>query len=222
MKLKYFLSINRWPYIIATLIILAIFFLVGKSATFPLFIFLFLIAAIRDFHYRQLVLNVDEEKIIKNIQNGMKINTSNRGLEKLIETSRQLFKVTSQELLIQAGNLDSEFYENDTICDGLRSILKKGCKVRIICSPLNECDQKTKTLFKFQENPKFDIKILHAHERPAVHFMVSDDKHYRLERKHMPGEHYEADIVYNNCIFANFNRKRFAKKWGEITGNDIF
>lgn len=221
MKFQYYLTPTRYPYIIATFISLFVFFLIGKSASFLLFILLFLIVLVRDFHYRKLALNTDKEKMIKNIQDGMKINVSNWGIEKLIETSKQFFEVTSQELLIQAGNLDPEFYENDIICNGLRRVLEKGCKVRIICSPLNECNPKTKTLFKFQENPNFDIKILHARERPDTHFMVSDNKHYRLERKHLPGVHYEADIVYNNCTFANFNRKRFAEKWREITGNVI-
>jgi hypothetical protein len=180
------------------------------------------VAFIRDFIRAKALSNVDGEKTKEYIRLGMPIAKRNSGLSGVLKTSEVLLDVADEEILMQAGNLDYKYYENKEICKILNGFLKnKKGKLRIICSPREECNSQTETIFRFQQNPGYNIEIAHATERPEAHFMVVDDKHYRLEKKHSPEEHYEADIMYNNPYFANFHRKLFIKKWKEVTESDV-
>lgn len=229
MKNFSFLTKTRFPYAIVTLLVIFSFLFClpsydtesyKKLASIFLFIVLFLIGLTRHYHYRRILLASNEEKIKDYIRQGMYIERHNRGLRGAIETSKELFDIASNEILIQAGDLDHEFYENEVIYNSLKRFLENGHKIRIICSPKERC--KSRTIFDFLKNPNYDIKILHAQERPDLHFMVIDDKHYRIEKKHPTEVHSDANILYNNCFAADFHKYLFMKSWKALKNDENF
>ena len=78
----------------------------------------------------------------------------------------------------------------------------------------------TKTIFNFQKDTSYDIKILHAKKRPDLHFMVVDNIHYRIEKRHPAEKHLSANILYNQHFAAGFHRYLFIKKWEEISKDE--
>lgn len=228
MKIRSYLTNTTMPYILVTVLTIFIFLLdfcnipfVSKKCGIIVFIILFITALIRDLNYKNWLLKLDEGKIKEYIRRGMYIERHNIGLGGAIETTKELFDVAISEILMQAGNLDHEFYENEVISNAIKSFLENKGKVRIICSPKQECDPETKTIFEFQNKQDYNIKILHSEKRPDLHFMVIDDKHYRIEKKHPPGKYYKANIIYNIHFFADFHKYIFIKNWREIENNEF-
>lgn len=186
-----------------------------------LFVLLYLVGMFKNSSYRKELASSNKEEIKEYIRLGLCVEQNNNGIPGARESSGMLFSVVEDELLIYAGNLNHDFYEYDTIQKSLEKILDAGHKIRLICAPREECDVETKTVFSFQNNPKYDFKLVHDKERPELHFMVVDKRHLRLERKHPPDKFYEAQITYNNNLDANFHKYLFVKRWKELTGDEL-
>ncbi len=227
MGLKGLLTVTKLPYILLTLFLVSLFLIFcppsGLNPFIPGLIFFLIIlpvAIIRDYHYRRRMLSsADRRKIKEYIRQGLSLERHNLGLQGALETSKELFDVAENEIIIQAGNLTHEFYENSVISNALEEFLKNGHKIRMICSPKDKCDPLTRTIFSFLNNRQYDIKIVYDKERPEIHFIVVDNKHYRLEKKHPPEVHFEANIFYNNSFAADFHRFLFLKKWQGLAEN---
>lgn len=230
MKTSLIFPKKKLPYIFIALLAIILFLFgylcnipfANKNGVILLFLILFMVALFRDYSYERKLKQTCQNKIpYEYIKKGMFFEIHNDGLKGALETSRQLFSVAQDEILIQAGNLDHNFYENESICSALEKFLQHKGRLRIICASEHDCDPKTHTILEFQHNKDFNIKISRAASRPELHFMVVDDVHYRVEKTHSPGKHYGANIVFNNHFFADFHKYIFIKEWRDIRDDEV-
>ncbi len=113
----------------------------------------------------------------------------NSGLEACVHQILELLRAAHKEVLILSGTLKSDFYELDSVVQGVKESLEKGVIIKVLVG--KDIDPNTRKIPEMLRehacSTDSGVRIFHhpnAQPTPHPHFMVIDRMHIRIEDKH--------------------------------------
>ena len=127
----------------------------------------------------------------------------------------ELFIESAQSSIeILSGCFPEEFYDTKGLCELLQDAKdRRGVEIRVITL----CDETSEKLLQLANMGKIEYRPARASKEPVSHFMIVDNKRYRLEMPHGENPKYvKAEVCCNGSKKANALLKCFNDAWESL------
>lgn len=125
--------------------------------------------------------------LYKDIDTPHTITRWNETIEDAINEIHKLFSLATRQVIIVSGSLNRRLWGNSIILNDLKLFIHNNIDLKILIGVNLEVVENS-SFYNFLRDNVIDskIKLSMMPERPEVHFIIVDEAHVRLEKKHEP------------------------------------